>query len=134
MLSDNAFRHTVTSIPENAKILDVMDRLGLPDCYLTAGCLFQPIWNRKSDQPDLWGVKDFDVFYFDNDVSWGAENDVIERAAEPLGPLSDRVEIRNQARVHLWYEQRFGSPIAPFTQSLGYLQKAITDTITCICL
>ena len=131
MLSDQSFRDIVISIPENAEILNGLDRLRLPDCYLTAGCLFQPIWNRKFNKPDLWGVKDFDVFYFDEDLSWDAENEVIERAEERLGALSDRVEIRNQARVHLWYEERFGSPIEPLLTSRNGIDQFL---IACTCV
>ncbi len=131
MLTENTFRDIVTSIPENAEILAAMEQLKLPDCYLTAGCLFQPIWNRKSNQPDLQNVRDFDVFYYDSDVSWEAENCVIESAAKPLGPLADRVEIRNQARVHLWYEQRFGSPIAPLKHSRDGIDQFL---ISCTCV
>jgi len=131
MRSETAFLDIVTSIPENADVLAVLDKLKLPDCYLTAGCLFQPIWNRRSGLHDLWGVKDFDVFYFDSDVSWDAENKVIERAGRFLGPLAHRVEIRNQARVHLWYEQKFGSPISSLTCSRDGIDQFL---ISCTCV
>jgi hypothetical protein len=56
------------------------------------------------------GITDYDVFYFDaNDLSWEAEDAVIQTAREMDGDLPDRVEIRNQARVHLWYPLEFGS-------------------------
>ena len=131
MLSDSEIHDVVVSIPENAEVLAVLDTLSLPDCYLTAGCLFQPIWNRQTGKPDLWGVKDFDVFYFDNDTSWEAENEVIECARIPLGSLAKRVEIRNQARVHLWYEQRFGSSISPLMRSTDGIDRFL---ISCTCV
>jgi hypothetical protein len=43
-------------------------------------------------------------------VSWEAEDAVIRRVGERFGPLGEVVEVRNQARVHLWYEQKFGRP------------------------
>lgn len=131
MLDDSAIHDVVVSIPENAEVLAVLDELRLPDCYLTAGCLFQPIWNRKTRKPDLWGVKDFDVFYFDNDTSWEAENEIIQRAIKPLGSLAKRVEIRNQARVHLWYEQKFGSSITPLMRSTDGIDRFL---ISCTCI
>lgn len=131
MLTAERFLETVTSVPEIADLLHRLADFDLPDCYLTAGCLYQQIWNQKSGQPPLWGVKDFDVFYFDEDTSWEAENRVIEQAAKDLGPLSDRIEIRNQARVHLWYEARFGSPIAPLTCSRDGIDGFL---VACTCV
>jgi hypothetical protein len=55
-----------------------------------------------------------DFFYFDADTSWGAEDAVIRAGAELFGDLAVPVEIRNEARVHLWYADRFGTPASPF--------------------
>jgi hypothetical protein len=77
---------------------------------LTAGCLFQAVWNARSGRPADWGVKDYDVFYYDTDLSWRAEDAVIRRTAALLGDDAATVEVRNQARVHLWYGERFGRP------------------------
>ncbi|WP_241665435.1 nucleotidyltransferase family protein [Teichococcus oryzae] len=85
--------------------------LGLRQGYLTAGCMFQAVWNHRAGRPPGWGVNDYDVFYFDDrDLSWEAEDRVIRRAAALFRDLPARVELRNQARVHLWYERRFGVP------------------------
>ena len=62
---------------------------------------------------DLHGIRDYDVFYFDADTSWSAENEVIERAAHLFADLNVSIEVRNQARVHLWYEEKFGLPYPP---------------------
>ncbi len=94
-------RHLLTSLPE----------LQLPQCTLTAGCLFQTVWNLKSGNAPQWGIKDYDIFYFDaDDLSWEAEDDVIQRAKVLLGSLAKQIEIKNQARVHLWYTAKFGTP------------------------
>ena len=96
--------------PANAEILKRLPALGLNQCMLTAGCLFQAVWNHQAAQPVAWGIKDYDVFYFDEDVSWEAENDVIQAAGELFRDLDVSIEIKNQARVHLWYGERFGRP------------------------
>ena len=96
--------------PINAEITARLPALGLEQCFLTAGCLFQAVWNHQSNLPADQGVKDYDVFYFDTDLSYEAE-DVVIRAAEALfQDLGVNVEMKNQARVHLWYGQRFGRP------------------------
>jgi hypothetical protein len=94
--------------PANAEIARRLPSLGLNQCMLTAGCLFQAVWNHQSERPAAWGIKDYDVFYFDEDVSWEAENEVIDVARQLFHDLDVNLEIKNQARVHLWYAQRFG--------------------------
>jgi hypothetical protein len=94
--------------PANAEIARRLPALGLNQCLLTAGCLFQAVWNQQANLPPAWGVKDYDVFYFDEDVSWEAENEVIQIAQRLFHDLDVNIEIKNQARVHLWYAQRFG--------------------------
>jgi len=96
--------------PINRQITARLPSLGLDQCMLTAGCLFQAVWNHQSQQPPAWGVKDYDVFYFDPDLSWEAENEVIHAARRLFQDLDVNIEVKNQARVHLWYGQRFGKP------------------------
>ena len=100
--------------PFNRHLLTELPKLGLPQCHLVAGALFQTVWNLLSDQPPGQNIKDYDVFYFDPDTSWEAEDKVIQRLAALFGP---DVEVRNQARVHLWYEQKFGHARPPLPDS-----------------
>ena len=60
------------------------------------------------------GIRDADLFYFDPDTSWDAEDAVIRRGADVFAGVPVPVEIRNEARVHLWYADRFGTPAPPF--------------------
>ncbi len=94
--------------PINAELTSRLPSLGLAQCLLTAGCLFQAVWNHQAQRTAEWGVKDYDVFYFDPDLSWEAENEVILAAQALFHDLNVNVEIKNQARVHLWYSERFG--------------------------
>ena len=95
--------------PVNAQLLERLASLALPQCHLTAGCLFQAVWNSLSGHPPAHRVKDYDVFYFDDrDLSWEAEDAVIRRVHALTRDLGVCVEVKNQARVHLWYAQRFG--------------------------
>ncbi|MFK8332662.1 nucleotidyltransferase family protein [Pseudomonas sp. BJa5] len=94
--------------PINRELAIRLPALGLDQCLLTAGCLFQAVWNHQAQLPPGWGVKDYDVFYFDPDLSWEAEDDVIRRARQLFQDLDANIEIRNQARVHLWYQEKFG--------------------------
>ncbi|MFE4998178.1 nucleotidyltransferase family protein [Streptomyces mirabilis] len=108
-------------LSRNDVLLEVLSRtaaMGLPGWYLTAGCLFQTVWNVVTDRSPTSGIKDYDVFYFDDsDLSWEAEDAVIRAGQEAFGGLPTQVEIRNEARVHLWYEQKFGAPCDPHTST-----------------
>ena len=108
-MTDHEFRAQVLANPFNEILLDRLAPLDLPQCHLTAGCIFQTIWNRMSDHSPEWGIKHYDVFYFDDrDLGWDAEDRVIRRVAAAVADLPVEVEVRNQARVHLWYTDRFG--------------------------
>ena len=107
-LTDERLIELAMENPLNAQIFSRLPALGLNQCMLTAGCLFQAVWNHQAQQPPAWGVKDYDVFYFDEDTSWEAENAVIESAGKLFHDLDAKIDFKNQARVHLWYKQRFG--------------------------
>ncbi|WP_459744668.1 nucleotidyltransferase family protein [Pseudomonas sp. 3A(2025)] len=96
--------------PINVELIQRLPALGLNQCALVAGCLFQAVWNQQAQQPPGWGIKDYDVFYFDTDLSWEAEDAVIQAAKYLFKDLNAEIEIRNQARVHLWYGEHFGRP------------------------
>ena len=69
----------------------------------------------RLDRPDpAPGRRDADFFYFDADTSWDAEDEVIRAGGKLFADLPMPVEIRNEARVHLWYADHFGAPAPPF--------------------
>jgi uncharacterized protein len=104
--SAQMFIDAVKTNPINVELLARLPDLGLDQCFLTAGCLFQATWNRISGHDAGWGVKDYDVFYFDGkDLSWEAEDAVIRRARSLLGDVGANVEVKNQAREN--YQRRW---------------------------
>jgi hypothetical protein len=96
----------------NATLRQVLDRLAeleLPDAWVAGGCLFQTAWNVLAGLPPTRSIKDYDIFYFDPlDCSRESEEEANRRAADLLCDLGCRPDVRNQARVHLWYAQEFG--------------------------
>lgn len=109
-MSPAAFLGLVRRNHAVAAALDRLPHLGLPQCHVTTGCLFQTVWNLRCGRPAGEGLRDIDVFTFDEDMSWEAEDHAIRRTEHLLADLPFRVELRNQARVHLWYEAKFGTP------------------------
>ncbi|MGR3463406.1 nucleotidyltransferase family protein [Limimaricola sp.] len=90
--------------------------LDLPDWWIVSGALYGAVWNALTGRPAMHGVKDIDLFYFDPDTSWAAEDRVIRRAAPMFAPAPP-VEIRNQARVPIWYREHFGHACPDYASS-----------------
>ncbi|MEJ5946951.1 nucleotidyltransferase family protein [Pseudokineococcus basanitobsidens] len=112
------FVDIVLSNDINRVVLERGHLLGVPDWWLTAGALSQTVWNSLSGRPPGEGIRDYDLFYFDpTDTSFEAEDAVVRRAADLFADTGAVVEVRNEARVHLWYEEKFGVPAAPFTST-----------------
>ena len=102
----------------NRVILDRAPALELPDWWLTAGAVFQTVWNVLDGRDPAKGIDDYDLFYFDPlDLSSEAQDVVVGRAAELFADLGIVVEVCNEARVHLWYEDHFGVPANAFGSS-----------------
>jgi hypothetical protein len=115
-----------------AGILDAWPTLDLPDCWLTAGCLFQTIWNLESDREPADQIKDYDLFYFDPaDLSAERERSLQERLQLQLGYLGVIVEAKNQARVHLWYADHFGHPYPALRDSSDGIDRFLVRE-TCV--
>ena len=90
-------------------ILHHARELDLPDWWLVSGAIYNTVWNHLTSRPPAHGVKDADLFYFDpSDLSWEAEDFRIRQGAVHFANCPTPVEIKNQARVHLWFKQRFG--------------------------
>ncbi|WP_199671511.1 nucleotidyltransferase family protein [Salinisphaera sp. Q1T1-3] len=116
--NEKRFVDLVQHNPINGIILDRLSHLRLPNSYLVAGCLFQTVWNVLSDNDPMQGINDYDVFYFDqSDTSWDAENTAIQSSREAFSDLDVDVQVRNQARVHLWYQEKFGVGCEPLVSS-----------------
>ncbi|KAF5499641.1 Bifunctional solanapyrone synthase [Colletotrichum fructicola] len=106
--------HLRAILSTNTTLTTVLARaaaLNLPNWYLAAGAVSQTIWNHMSGLPPATGIHDYDLVYFDDtDLSWEAEDAAIQRGRALFADIPAEVEIRNQARVHLWYEAKFGAP------------------------
>jgi hypothetical protein len=122
-MTEAEFTATVLRNPVNAAILTRLPQLQANDAWLVSGALFQTVWNVRTQRAPDYGIKDYDVFYFDPDTSWDAENDVIARARHVFADVNAAIEVRNQARVHLWYEAKFGSPYPPLARTTDGIDR-----------
>jgi hypothetical protein len=100
------------------RILRVGRELNLPDWRLVAGCIYQTVWNVLTNRPQGTGINDYDLIYFDaTDLSEETERATEQHVRAALPELPAPVEVRNQARVHLWFEEYFGFPYGPLASS-----------------
>lgn len=101
----------IKNSPRIMKILQTCRDAGLPDWRLVSGAIYGSVFNHLTNKTPDYGIKDYDIAYYDADTSYEAEDVWIKKIdaalPEDLRPL---VEVRNQARVHLWFEKKFGSP------------------------
>jgi hypothetical protein len=110
----DAFRDVLLRNQTLAEVLTRAAVLALPGWYLVAGCLYQTVWNVVTGLSAQAGILDYDLAYYDaSDLSWESEDAVIQAGRRLFGDLPVPVQIRNQARVHLWYELKFGTPCPP---------------------
>ncbi len=114
--------------PRLMRVLTIARTLDLPDWRVVSGAVYQTVWNTLTGRDADYGIKDFDLCYFDGaDLSYDAEDAVIRRAAAAFAPdLAAMVEVRNQARVHLWFETRFGEPYAPLSRTDEALTRFVS--------
>ncbi|PWK63154.1 nucleotidyltransferase family protein [Aminobacter sp. AP02] len=124
-----AFFDILLADPLVRAALEGATRLALPQWMIVSGVLYNSIWNHLTSRPTGYGIKDVDLFYFDgSDLSWEAEDVAIRRGAGIFKDLPLPVEIRNQARVHLWFEQHFGSPRPPLASTAESLEHFASRT------
>lgn len=112
-------------------ILECLSQSGLTNYYVAAGAVNQTVFNYYHGYPSSYGIEDVDVVYFDKDLSYEKEDEVIKRLNSMLKDVDVRLDIKNQARVHLWYEGKFGHKIEA-NQSVEDAIKRWGTTVTCL--
>jgi hypothetical protein len=123
-------REILLATPGLVAVLAGARDLALPDWMVFSGAIYQPVLNHLTGRAPDHGIKDYDLAYYDaGDTSYEAEDAVIRRAARAFPPaLGELVEVRNQARVHLWFEAKFGEAYAPLTCSAESLTRFTSAT------
>jgi hypothetical protein len=132
--SERELRERLTAIlratPLLMRVLSVAHRLCLPDWLVFSGAVYQPVLNHLTGRPLHYGIKDYDPGYFDaSNLSYEAEDAVIRRVKAAFDePLRSMVEVRNQARVHLWFEAKFREPYGPPSCTAEALERFASAT------
>jgi hypothetical protein len=116
--------------PPLMHVLRTARDLDLPDWLLFSGAVYQPVLNYLTGRAPDYGIRDYDLAYFDDsDLSYEAEDVVIRRVRTAFDePLKSMVEVRNQARVHLWFEAKFGEAYPPLSSTAEALERFTSAT------
>jgi len=126
----NQLETIIRATPNLMRVMRVVRELAPPDWLIMSGAIYQPVLNHLTGRDPDYGIKDYDLAYFDaSDISYEAEDVLIRRVAAAFEPpLREMVEVRNQARVHLWFEGKFGEPYAPLTRSAEALERFVSPS------
>ena len=123
---EGRLREIVRADPGLMRVLQTVHGLGLNDWRVFSGAVYQSVWNAVTGRAAGYGIRDYDLGYFDPDTSWDAEDAVIQRVAGAFQPpLREMVEVRNQARVHLWFQDKFGEPYEALTGTDQALERFV---------
>ena len=112
-------------------LLQILDDLGIPDCYVAAGSVNQTVFNYLSGYEVDYGIGDYDVVYYDTDTSYEAEDKIIKRINSKAKKLGLNLDIKNEARVHLWYGEKYDHDIEQYLSVYDAINSWGT-TVTCI--
>jgi hypothetical protein len=96
-------------------VLIKANKIGIKNYYIGAGCIAQTVWNYQMNLELANGISDIDFVYYDSsDLSFEAESSMIECITNGINQCPIKLDIKNQARVHLWYKEYFGYDIKPY--------------------
>lgn len=115
---DDLLRSILARSPIVTTVVGRWPRIALPDCWLVSGCLAQTVWNDAFGLPATHGISDIDLVYFDDeDLSEETEAGHATRARALFADLGLWIDVKNEARVHLWYAEKFGNAPAPYVST-----------------
>jgi uncharacterized protein len=115
---EDLLRAMLARSPIVAAVVDRWPEIDLPDCWLVAGCLAQTVWNDSFGLPATHGISDIDLVYFDvGDLSEETEANHATRIRALFADLGLWLDVKNEARVHLWYAAKFGNALDPYTST-----------------
>ncbi len=113
----NLEQELLNIVLRNHNVHAILDRNLFPDgetWYVAAGGVVQSVWNYLSDRQITDGIKDYDIVYYDKDLSKEKELAHCARVKELLKDLDVEIDVVNEARVHLWFHDYFVNTIPQY--------------------
>ena len=123
LLYEDRLLETLKKSKSMSSVLRALMLLDPPfEYYVGAGSVTNTIWNEISGYPLEYGISDIDIEYYDKyNLDVHHETKLKKELERILGDFSFKLDVKNQARVHFWYESKFGFPIKPYMS----IEKAI---------
>jgi hypothetical protein len=120
----------IGSTPWLVEALEAAREVGAPDWLIGAGAVRTAVWDRLHGFDEATDLSDIDLVFFDAaNLSKERERAIEEALAAELPGVP--WDAKNQAAVHLWYEERFGYAVEP----LGSTAEGVAtwpETATCV--
>lgn len=107
---------TISKSEPLTRVFQVLKELNLSfEYYVGAGCITNTVWNDISGYPLEYGISDIDIVYYDlEDMKPESEKKLKDILESQIGDFQFKLDVKNQAGVHLWYESKFGFSIKPY--------------------
>ncbi|TQR27713.1 hypothetical protein C7Y47_22885 [Lysinibacillus sphaericus] len=114
-INEELLVRTISKSEPITKVLQTLKELNLPfEYYIGAGRITNTIWNDISGYPIEYGISDIDIVYYDEyNMESDSEKKLKDKLESKLWNFQFDFDVKNQARVHLWYESKFGFPSNP---------------------
>ena len=113
------------------EVLKRLEKSNLKNYYVGAGCINQTVFNYLHGLRIDANINDYDIVYYDEDTSYEKEDIVIKYVEELLSDLNIKLDVKNEARVHIWYNEKYNENRMPYTSVEDAVSRWET-TITCI--
>lgn len=97
--------------PDASKAVQAAIQLEIPSWAIGGGVVRNITWDFIFQASEKTAHNDIDLVYHDPDLSETKEASIEKAVQDVTGNAG--VQVRNQARVHLWYARRFGHEISP---------------------
>lgn len=127
----NLFKEIILKNNVLKTILERLEGYGLDNYYVAAGAINQTVFNYYHNNSMDYLIDDYDIVYYDEDLSYEKEDKIIKEINLLCKDLNVSLDIKNQARVHLWFENKFGYSIKPHESVEDAISKW-GSTVTCI--
>ncbi len=129
----NKLENILKTNKELMLLLDVLEKINLPQWYVVAGSIYQTVFNFNHKYNYNYGINDYDIFYFDEDTSYDAEDVIIKKVENEVHKIipNIKLDIKNQARVHIWKKENYGRDTKPYSSTENAISR-LGATINCI--
>lgn len=113
---------------ELMSILTYVEKLKLPNFYISAGSIFQTVWNYYDNKPLNYGIKDIDIIYF-NKKDLLVDTDLMYyrkvKAFADKQKYNYEIDVSNEARMHIMHKEKYNNIIEPYISSEDAINKWI---------